>query len=205
MDSTMTMTSALGTDDKETSKEVEELVLPGLHSKFNKSGLEFLKSSFLRHVHEILEQGIPDGERQVGDALRFSWSDLKCPQLEEKDPVLEIAAGEGMKGSIEIDAFSIDGNWGYAYKKGLFRWTDSGTFHLAFTKLRVNITMSITIEGPDKQLKLTIHSSRERGCGSAGCRNQNEKRRRHDAGHHQRGAAAHPSHVAKTGGIEQKD
>ena len=59
-----------------------------------------------------------------------------------------------MKGSIEIDAFSIDGNWGYAYKKGLFRWTDSGTFHLAFTKLRVNITMSITIEGPDKQLKL---------------------------------------------------
>lgn len=152
----MTMTSALGTDDKETSKEVEELVLPGLHSKFNKSGLEFLKSSFLRHVHEILEQGIPDGERQVGDALRFSWSDLKCPKLEEKDPVLEIAAGEGMKGSIEIDAFSIDGNWGYAYKKGLFRWTDSGTFHLAFTKLRVNITMSITIEGPDKQLKLFI-------------------------------------------------
>ena len=58
-----------------------------------------------------------------------------------------------MKGSIEIDAFSIDGNWGYAYKKGLFRWTDSGTFRLAFKKLRVNIIMSITIEGPDKHLK----------------------------------------------------
>ena len=47
-------------------KEEDEsgFVPPGLHSKFNSSGLEFLKSSFLRHVHEILEQGIPDGERE---------------------------------------------------------------------------------------------------------------------------------------------
>ena len=60
MESTMTLTSALDTEDPEADAE-EELVAPGLHSKFNKSGLEFLKSSFLRHVHEILEQGIPDG------------------------------------------------------------------------------------------------------------------------------------------------
>ena len=57
-----------------------------------------------------------------------------------------------MKGSIEIESFSIDGKWGYAYKKGLFRWSDSGTFHLAFKKLRVKIIMSIRIE-PDKTLR----------------------------------------------------
>ena len=66
----------------------------------------------------------------------------------------EITPGEGMTGSIEIEAFSIAGNWGYAYKKGLFRWTDSGTFHLSFKSLKVKITMSILIEEPEKQLKL---------------------------------------------------
>jgi len=129
---------------------------PGLHTKFNRSGLEFLKASFLRHVHEILEKGIPDGERDVSDAMRFSWSDLNCPQLEEKDPILEIVAGEGMKGRIVIDDFSIDGKWGYAYKKGVFKWSDSGTFHLAFKRLTVNIIMSIQIEGPERQLKMFI-------------------------------------------------
>jgi len=149
----LTLASKEGDEDDE---DEEEGVLPGLHSKFNNSGLEFLKSSFLRHVHDILEQGIPDGERNIGDTLKFSWSDLKCPQLEERDPILEIVPGEGMKGSIEVDAFSIDGNWGYCYKKGLFRWSDCGTFHLAFKRLRVNIIMSIKIEGPDNQLKLFI-------------------------------------------------
>ena len=66
----------------------------------------------------------------------------------------EIVPGEGIKGNIEVDAFSIDGNWGYFYKKGLFKWSDSGTFHLAFKRLKVNIIMSIKIEGPDNQLKL---------------------------------------------------
>jgi len=132
------------------------LVPPGLHTKFNHSGLEFLKASFLRHVHEILEKGIPDGERDVSDALRFSWSDLNCPQLEERDPILEIVPGEGMKGRIVIDDFSIDGKWGYAYKKGLFKWSDTGTFHLAFKRLTVNIIMSIKIEGPERQLKMFI-------------------------------------------------
>jgi len=138
------------------NEEETGFVPPGLHSKFNSSGLEFLKSSFLRHVHDILEQGIPDGERNVGDTLKFSWSELKCPRLKERDPVLEIVPGEGMKGSIEVDAFSIDGNWGYSYKKGLFRWSDSGTFRLAFSRLRVNLIMSIKIVGPDNQLKLFI-------------------------------------------------
>jgi len=143
-------------EGEEEEKESAHLAGPGLHSKFNSSGLEFLKSSFLRHVHEILEQGIPDGERNVGDTLRFSWSDLKCPQLEERDPILEIVPGEGMKGNIEVDAFSIGGNWAYAYKKGLFKWSDSGTFHLSFKNLRVKIVMSIMLEGPDNQLKLFI-------------------------------------------------
>ena len=58
-----------------------------------------------------------------------------------------------MKGRIVIDDFSIDGKWGYAYKKGVFKWSDSGTFHLAFKRLTVNIIMSIQIEGPERQLK----------------------------------------------------
>ena len=72
--------------------------------------------------------------------------------------VLAIVAGEGMRGSVEIDSFSLDGKWGYAYKKGLFKWSDSGTFSLAFKRLKVNIIMSIAIEEPSKQLKFVISS-----------------------------------------------
>lgn len=71
-----------------------------------------------------------------------------------------------MKGCIQIDSFSIDGKWGYTYKKGLFRWSDSGTFHLAFKKLKVKIIMSIKIEGPDNQLKLVVYQTWKCGCGS---------------------------------------
>jgi len=169
--------SAVATKEEEEEEEEEEGLVPGgLHSKFNKTGLEFLKSSFLRHVHEILEQGIPDGERNIGDTLRFSWSDLNCPQLEEKDPLLAIVAGEGMRGSIEIESFSLDGKWGYAYKKGLFKWSDSGTFSLAFKRLKVNIIMSIAIEEPSKQLKLFIRQ------GNADVEAEDVKIRMHSKG-----------------------
>ena len=61
--STMSQLSTTVSHEHSKAKKASNVAVvpPGLHSKFNSSGLEFLKSSFLRHVHEILEQGIPDG------------------------------------------------------------------------------------------------------------------------------------------------